>query len=121
VTPGCSTATTRPRALPETLVVWLSATSCVLMTGEIVFGVGPWLTAPGALWNVAPALLWSVGMVLARRHPLDRAAVGAGLSTILPHIYQTLLDELPLVPAFASGLLLVAAFAWCAWREEPKA
>jgi RsiW-degrading membrane proteinase PrsW (M82 family) len=67
---------------------------------------------------MTPAALWSVGMLVARRHPLDRTSVGTGLATLLPHFYQTLLAEMQLVSASLSVLCVAVAIV-VAVRREP--
>jgi RsiW-degrading membrane proteinase PrsW (M82 family) len=64
-----------------------------------------------------PAVLWSIGMLIARRHPLDRTSVGTGLATLLPHVYQTLLAEMQLVSASLSVFCVVVAMVVAVRRE----
>ncbi|MEY2820628.1 MAG: hypothetical protein RL105_200 [Verrucomicrobiota bacterium] len=107
----------RRRTLAETLLVWMSGFSCALILAERFAGLGPWLSEPQAPWTALPALFWTLGMLAVPEHPLDRTAFGTGLSTLLPHVYVGVLQEMQ-VPAtpLAVGLFLFTA-AWC-WRRK---
>ncbi len=107
----------RGRTALESALTWLSVALCVVITAEHLFDLGPWLTEPSAPWTALPALLWTLGMLAVTDHPLDRASMGVGLSTALPHVYQGLLDgvQVPATP-LAAGLLLFTV-VWC-WRRE---
>jgi hypothetical protein len=108
----------RGHNLLENLILALVCFLCLVMTAELFFHWEPWLTPAEALWNMSPAALWSVGMLVARRHPLDRTSVGTGLATLLPHFYQTLLAEMQLVSASLSVLCVAVAIV-VAVRREP--
>ena len=108
----------RGHNLLENLILALVCFLCLVMTAEHFFHWEPWLTPAEALWNMTPAALWSVGMLVARRHPLDRTSVGTGLATLLPHFYQTLLAEMQLVSASLSVLCVAVAIV-VAVRREP--
>jgi len=108
----------RGHNLPENLILALVSFLCVVMTAELFFRWELWLTRPESLWTLIPAVLWSVGMLIARRHPLDRTSVGTGLATLLPHVYQTLLAEMQLVSASLSVLCVAVAIV-VAVRREP--
>lgn len=110
--------TERSHNLLENLILALVCFLCLVMTAELFLNWKPWLTPAEALWNMIPAALWSVGMLIARRHPLDRTSVGTGLATLLPHVYQTLLAEMQLVSASLSVLCVVVAIV-VAVRREP--
>jgi hypothetical protein len=108
----------RGHNLPENIILALVCFLCLVMTAELFFHWEPWLTPAEALWNMTPAALWSVGMLVARRHPLDRTSVGTGLATLLPHFYQALLAEMQLVSASLSVLCVAVAIV-VAVRREP--
>ena len=108
----------RRHNLPENLILALVCFLCLVMTAELFLHWKPWLTPAEAPWNMIPAALWSGGMLIARRHPLDRTSVGTGLATLLPHVYQTLLAEMQLVSASLSVLCVVVAIV-VAVRREP--
>ena len=108
----------RSHNLLENLILALVCFLCLVMTAELFLNWKPWLTPAEALWNMIPAALWSGGMLIARRHPLDRTSVGTGLATLLPHVYQTLLAEMQLVSASLSVLCVVVAIV-VAVRREP--
>ena len=108
----------RGHNLLENLILALVCFLCLVMTAELFFHWEPWLTPAEALWNMTPAALWSVGMLVARRHPLDRTSVGTGLATLLPHFYQALLAEMQLVSASLSVLCVAVAIV-VAVRREP--
>ena len=108
----------RSHNLLENLILALVCFLCLVMTAELFLHWKPWLTPAEALWNMIPAALWSGGMLIARRHPLDRTSVGTGLATLLPHVYQTLLAEMQLVSASLSVLCVVVAIV-VAVRREP--
>ena len=108
----------RSHNLLENLILALVCFLCLVMTAELFLNWKPWLTPAEALWNMIPAALWSGGMLIARRHPLDRTSVGTALATLLPHVYQTLLAEMQLVSASLSVLCVVVAIV-VAVRREP--
>ena len=108
----------RSHNLLENLILALVCFLCLVMTAELFLNWKPWLTPAEALWNMIPAALWSGGILIARRHPLDRTSVGTGLATLLPHVYQTLLAEMQLVSASLSVLCVVVAIV-VAVRREP--
>ncbi len=108
----------RSHNLLENLILALVCFLCLVMTAELYLNWKPWLTPAEALWNMIPAALWSGGILIARRHPLDRTSVGTGLATLLPHVYQTLLAEMQLVSASLSVLCVVVAIV-VAVRREP--
>lgn len=111
----------RPRSWPEATVVGLVITLCALITAEVFLRWGVRITPPDALWNLTPAVLWSVGMLCARRHPLDRTTVGTGLATLLPHAYQTILAEFQPLSMVVAALSVGMAFFVAARREAaPK-
>lgn len=108
----------RSHNLLENLILALVCFLCLVMTAELFLHWKPWLTPAEALWNMIPAALWSGGMLIGRRHPLDRTSVGTGLATLLPHVYQTLLAEMQLVSTSLSVLCVVVAIV-VAVRREP--
>ena len=108
----------RSHNLLENLILALVCFLCLVMTAELFLNWKPWLTPAEALWNMTPAALWSGGMLIGRRHPLDRTSVGTALATLLPHVYQTLLAEMQLVSASLSVLCVVVAIV-VAVRREP--
>lgn len=108
----------RPRTWAEATVVGLVIALCLLITAEVFLRWGARITPTDALWNLVPAVLWSVGMLIARRHPLDRTSVGTGLATLLPHVYQTVLAETQLLSVTAAALLVGATFFVAARRES---
>lgn len=108
----------RPRNWAEATVVGLVIALCLLITAEVFLRWGARITPTDALWNLVPAVLWSVGMLIARRHPLDRTSVGTGLATLLPHVYQTVLAETQLLSVTAAALLVGATFFVAARRES---
>ena len=110
----------RSHNLLENLILALVCFLCLVMTAELFLNWKPWLTPAEALWNMTPAALWSGGMLIGRRHPLDRTSVGTALATLLPHVYQTLLAEMQLVSASLSVLCVVVAIV-VAVRREPVA
>ena len=91
---------------------------CLLITAEVFLRWGARITPTDALWNLVPAVLWSVGMLIARRHPLDRTSVGTGLATLLPHVYQTILADFQLLSVTAAALLVGATFFVAVRRES---
>ena len=107
----------RPRNLAEATVVGLVIAFCLLISAEIFLRWSARFTPADALWNMVPAVLWSVGMLIARRHPLDRTSVGTGLATLLPHAYQMLFAETQLLSASVS-VLLVGTACFVAVRRE---
>lgn len=108
----------RPRTWAEATVVGLVIALCLLITAEVFLRWGARITPTDALWNLVPAVLWSVGMLIARRHPLDRTSVGTGLATLLPHVYQTILADFQLLSVTAAALLVGATFFVAARRES---
>jgi hypothetical protein len=108
----------RPRNLAEASVVGLVIALCLLITAEVFLHWGARITPADAPWNMVPAVLWSVGMLIARRHPLDRTSVGTGLATLLPHAYQMLLAETQLLSVTVAALLVGAAFFVAVRRES---
>ena len=108
----------RPRNLAEATVVGLVIAFCLLISAEIFLRWSARFTPADALWNMVPAVLWSVGMLIARRHPLDRTSVGTGLATLLPHAYQMLFAETQLLSASVSVLLVGTAFFVTVRRES---
>ncbi len=108
----------RPRNLAEAAVVGLVIALCLLISAEIFLRWSARFTPADALWNMVPAVLWSVGMLIARRHPLDRTSVGTGLATLLPHAYQMLFAETQLLSASVSVLLVGTAFFVTVRRES---
>ncbi len=108
----------RPRNLAETTAVGLVIALCLLITVEVFLSWGTRITPPDALWNMVPAVLWTVGMLIARRHPLDRTTVGTGLATLLPHAYQMLLAETQPLSLAVSLLSVGTAFFVAARRES---
>lgn len=111
----------RPRSWAEATVVGLVIALCLLISAEVFLRWGARITPPDALWNLSPAALWSVGMLIARRHPLDRTTVGTGLAALLPHAYQMVLAETQFIALTASVLAVATAFLVAARREAaPK-
>ena len=108
----------RPRNLAETTVVGLVIAFCLLISAEIFLHWGARFTPADSPWNMVPAILWSVGMLIARRHPLDRTSVGTGLATLLPHAYQMLFAETQLLSVSVSVLLVGTAFFVAVRRES---
>lgn len=108
----------RPRSWAEATVVGLVIALCLLITAEVFLRWGTRITPTDALWNLVPAVLWSVGMLIVRRHPLDRTSVGTGLATLLPHVYQTMLADFQLLSVAAAALLVGATFFVAARRES---
>ena len=108
----------RPRNLAEASVVGLVIALCLLITAEIFLRWGARITPADALWNMVPAALWSGGILIARRHPLDRTTVGTGLATLLPQAYQMLFAETQLLSVSVSVLLVGTAFFVAARRES---
>ena len=108
----------RPRTWAEATVVGLVIALCLLITAEVFLRWGARITPTDALWNLVPAVLWSVGMLIARRHPLDRTSVGTGLATLLPHVYQTILADFQLLSVTAAALLVGATFFVAVRRES---
>ena len=108
----------RPRNLAEATVVGLVIAFCLLISAEIFLRWSARFTPADALWNMVPAVLWSVGMLIARRHPLDRTSVGTGLATLLPHAYQMLFAETQLLSVSVSVLLVGATFFVAVRRES---
>ena len=106
----------RARTAPESALVWLSVATCVGITAEHLFDLGPWLTEPSAPWTAVPALLWTLGMVAVSNHPLDRSSMGVGFSATLPHVYQGLLGEIQMPATPLAAALLVFTAVWC-WRR----
>ena len=108
----------RPRNLAETTVVGLVIAFCLLISAEIFLHWGARFTPADSPWNMVPAVLWSVGMLFARRHPLDRTSVGTGLATLLPHAYQMLFAETQHLSISVSVLLVGTAFFVAVRRES---
>ena len=108
----------RPRNLAEATVVGLVIAFCLLISAEIFLRWSARFTPADALWNMVPAVLWSVGMLIARRHPLDRTSVGTGLATLLPHAYQMLFAETQLLSVTVASLLVGATFFVAVRRES---
>ena len=108
----------RPRNLAEATVVGLVIAFCLLISAEIFLRWSARFTPADALWNMVPAVLWSVGMLIARRHPLDRTSVGTGLATLLPHASQMLLAETQLMSVTVASLLVGATFFVAVRRES---
>lgn len=108
----------RPRTWAEATVVGLVIALCLLITAEVFLRWGARITPTDALWNLVPAVLWSVGMLIVRRHPLDRTSVGTGLATLLPHVYQTVLADFQLLSVTAAALLVGATFFVAVRRES---
>jgi hypothetical protein len=108
----------RPRNLAEATVVGLVIAVCLLITAEIFLHWGARFTPADSPWNMVPAVLWSVGMLFARRHPLDRTSVGTGLATLLPHAYQMLLAETQLLSVTIAALLVGTACFVAVRRES---
>jgi hypothetical protein len=108
----------RPRNLAEAAIVGLVIALCLLISAEIFLHWGARFTPADAPWNMVPAVLWSVGMLFARRHPLDRTSVGTGLATLLPHAYQMLFAETQLLSVTVSALLVGTAFFVAVRRES---
>jgi hypothetical protein len=108
----------RPRNLAEATVVGLVIAVCLLITAEVFLGWGARLTPADSPWNMVPAILWSVGMLIARRHPLDRTSVGTGLATLLPHAYQMILAETQVLSVTIAALLVGTACFVAVRRES---
>jgi len=108
----------RPRNLAEATVVGLVIALCLLISAEIFLHWGARFTPADSHWNMLPAVLWSVGMLFARRHPLDRTSVGTGLATLLPHAYQMLFAETQHLSISVSVLLVGTAFFVAVRRES---
>ena len=108
----------RPRNLAEASIVGLVIALCLLITAEVFLHWGVRFTPADSPWNMVPAILWSVGMLIARRHPLDRTSVGTGLATLLPHAYQMLLAETQLLSVTVAALLVGATFFIVVRRES---
>lgn len=108
----------RPRNLAEATVVGLVIAFCLLISAEIFLHWGARFTPADSHWNMLPAVLWSVGMLFARRHPLDRTSVGTGLATLLPHAYQMLFAETQHLSISVSVLLVGTAFFVAVRRES---
>lgn len=108
----------RPRNLAEASVVGLVIALCLLITAEVFLSWGARITPADSPWNMIPAILWSVGMLIARRHPLDRTSVGTGLATLLPHAYQMLLAETQLLSVTMAALSVGATFFVAVRRES---
>ena len=108
----------RPRNLAEAAIVGLVVALCLLISAEIFLHWGARFTPADSPWNMVPAVLWSVGMLFARRHPLDRTSVGTGLATLLPHAYQMLFAETQHLSISVSVLLVGTAFFVAVRRES---
>jgi hypothetical protein len=108
----------RSHNLMENLILALVSFLCLVITAEVFLHWEAWLTPAHALWSMIPAVLWSGGMLIARRHPLDRTSVGTGLATLLPHVYQMLMAETQIL-AGGISLLCVAVAIVVAVRREP--
>ena len=108
----------RPRNLAEASIVGLVIALCLLITAEVFLHWGVRFTPADSPWNMVPAVLWSVGMLIARRHPLDRTSVGTGLATLLPHAYQMLLAETQLLSVTMAALSVGATFFVAVRRES---
>lgn len=102
----------------ENLVLALVSFLCLVISAEVFLHWTPWLTPADALWSMIPAVLWSGGMLIVRRHPLDRTSVGTGLATLLPHVYQMLMAETQIISGGIS-LACVAVAIVVAVRREP--
>jgi hypothetical protein len=88
------------------------------MTAEVFLHWEAWLTPVNAFWSMIPATLWSGGMLIARRHPLDRTSVGTGLATLLPHAYQMILAETQVLSVTIAALLVGTACFVAVRRES---
>ena len=108
----------RPRNLAEAAIVGLVIALCLLITAEIFLHWGARLTPADSPWNMLPAVLWSIGMLIARRHPLDRTSVGTGLATLLPHAYQMILAETQVLSVTIAALLVGTACFVAVRRES---
>ena len=108
----------RPRNLAEATVVGLVIALCLLISAEIFLHWGARLTPADSPWNMLPAVLWSIGMLIARRHPLDRTSVGTGLATLLPHAYQMILAETQVLSVTIAALLVGTACFVAVRRES---
>jgi hypothetical protein len=108
----------RPRNPAEATIVGLVIALCLLITAEIFLHWGARLTPADSPWNMLPAVLWSVGMLIARRHPLDRTSVGTGLATLLPHAYQMILAETQVLSVTIAALLVGTACFVAVRRES---
>ena len=108
----------RPRNLAEAAIAGLVIAFCLLISAEIFLHWGARFTPADSPWNMVPAVLWSVGMLFARRHPLDRTSVGTGLATLLPHAYQMLFAETQHLSISVSVLLVGTAFFVAVRRES---
>ena len=108
----------RPRNLAEAAIVGLVIALCLLISAEIFLHWGARFTPADAPWNMVPAVLWSVGMLIARRHPLDRTSVGTGLATLLPHAYQMILAETQVLSVTIAALLVGTACFVAVRRES---
>ena len=108
----------RPRNLAEAAIVGLVIALCLLISAEIFLHWGARFTPADAPWNMVPAVLWSVGMLFARRHPLDRTSVGTGLATLLPHAYQMILAETQVLSVTVAALLVGTACFVAVRRES---
>jgi hypothetical protein len=108
----------RPRNLAEAAIVGLVIALCLLISAEIFLHWGARFTPADAPWNMVPAVLWSVGMLFARRHPLDRTSVGTGLATLLPHAYQMILAETQVLSVTIAALLVGTACFVAVRRES---
>jgi hypothetical protein len=102
----------------ENLVLALVSFLCLVISAEVFLHWTPWLTPADALWSMIPAVLWSGGMLIVRRHPLDRTSVGTGLATLLPHVYQTLMAETQIISGGISFVCVAVAIV-VAIRREP--
>ena len=107
----------RPRNLAEASVVGLVIALCLLISAEVFLHWGARFTPADSPWNMVPAVLWSIGMLIARRHPLDRTSVGTGLATLLPHAYQMILAETQVLSVTIAALL-VGTGCFVAVRRE---
>ena len=108
----------RPRNLAEAAIVGLVIALCLLISAEIFLHWGARLTPADSPWNMLPAVLWSIGMLIARRHPLDRTSVGTGLATLLPHAYQMILAETQVLSVTIAALLVGTACFVAVRRES---
>ncbi len=108
----------RPRNLAETFIIGLVIALCLLISAEVFLRWGARFTPEDSPWNMTPAVLWTIGMLFARRHPLDRTSVGTGLATLLPHAYQMLLADTQPLSLTVSLLSVGTAFFVAARRES---
>jgi hypothetical protein len=108
----------RGHNLLENLILALVSFLCLVMTAEVFLHWEAWLTPVNAFWSMIPATLWSGGMLIARRHPLDRTSVGTGLATLLPHAYQMIFAETQVLSVTVAALLVGSACFVAVRRES---